>query len=424
MDKPNCSICCNDIVGRVKSIKCPNCNNIFCIECQERYQKGSCMNCRMEFKYKFIIESLGKDFYSKVVKPVLINQLFMEQQQILPLMGPLVEWEQECRQIKKNIRFGGRKILPTKPIIQALQMDSFNCPRNNCHGVVPFKDKNSNNISICSLCAAKVCWECQEETNSLDKHQCNPATLQSILDIRLNTKPCPKCRTVIHRSSGCDDMFCTFCSTRFNWVTGKIVANNTNQHYNALNLWVSNRQVSNSNSLNEHNEIINAFENICHVTVVTKDRVSIDYNNHTLPNDLFTSLYKDAAVIRLAKKTRYNDFKIFEENEVKNEEMRIAVVLKELDENQWKQRLYINHRKCTLSLLYSHVMQLYLEFINDLQVRLNQNPNSADVIRVDIFNLVNLVNDSFASICDEYGGNLLHIRNINESDSTPSIYGL
>jgi len=37
-----------------------------------------------------------------------------------------------------------------------------------------------------------------------------------------DSKSCPKCGTVIHKTSGCAQMWCISCHTAFNWRTGEI----------------------------------------------------------------------------------------------------------------------------------------------------------------------------------------------------------
>ena len=40
--------------------------------------------------------------------------------------------------------------------------------------------------------------------------------------INKDTRPCPNCGTMIHKIDGCSQMWCTSCSTAFDWRTGKL----------------------------------------------------------------------------------------------------------------------------------------------------------------------------------------------------------
>ncbi len=68
------------------------------------------MNCKMEFKHKFITSYLGEDFISKILKPKIIKELMVEQKSDLSSIQPLVDWFKECKQIKSNARFGVKQI--------------------------------------------------------------------------------------------------------------------------------------------------------------------------------------------------------------------------------------------------------------------------------------------------------------------------
>ena len=47
-----------------------------------------------------------------------------------------------------------------------------------------------------------------------------------------DSKSCPKCGTVIHKTSGCAQMWCPDCHTAFDWRTGEIVTGRIhNPHY-------------------------------------------------------------------------------------------------------------------------------------------------------------------------------------------------
>ena len=46
-----------------------------------------------------------------------------------------------------------------------------------------------------------------------------------------DSKPCPKCSTVIYKIDGCDQMWCVKCHTAFSWRTGRIETRIHNPHY-------------------------------------------------------------------------------------------------------------------------------------------------------------------------------------------------
>ena len=148
------------------------------------------------------------------------------------------------------------------------------CPSDGCRGFL-------NTAYICGLCATHVCPQCHEikshravipaataaaapngatgpnGANAVDSgggsgstdavattvlgevvvqdHVCNPDVVASVRAIKLDSKPCPKCGSMIHRLHGCAQMYCTVpgCNTAFDWNTLRILANDRihNPHY-------------------------------------------------------------------------------------------------------------------------------------------------------------------------------------------------
>lgn len=88
------------------------------------------------------------------------------------------------------------------------------CPNNMCNGFL-------NEMHICEICDCISCEHCREiKTN---KHQCNPDILKSIELIKNDSKPCPGCKSLIHKIIGCPHMYCTKCKTYFDWNTLNIL---------------------------------------------------------------------------------------------------------------------------------------------------------------------------------------------------------
>ena len=102
------------------------------------------------------------------------------------------------------------------------------CPAENCRGFV------TRNSQACGVCDQKVCRKCLVPTNDNEPaHVCNDTDIQTAAFVLKTSKPCPKCAARIHKIEGCDQMWCTNCSTPFSWRTGQTIVGAVihNPHY-------------------------------------------------------------------------------------------------------------------------------------------------------------------------------------------------
>jgi hypothetical protein len=90
----------------------------------------------------------------------------------------------------------------------------MNCPTMDCVGKLA-------GDGTCGLCSRHYCHECMKETS--DGHECRQEDVETIRELRKNTRPCPKCNIPIYKIEGCDQMWCVQCHTTFSWKTGAIV---------------------------------------------------------------------------------------------------------------------------------------------------------------------------------------------------------
>jgi len=88
------------------------------------------------------------------------------------------------------------------------------CPNGECRGFI-------DNDFVCGICKKQFCKKCNEELH--ENHVCIPETVETIKFINKDTKPCPKCATMIYKIDGCAQMWCTNCNTAFDWRTGNLV---------------------------------------------------------------------------------------------------------------------------------------------------------------------------------------------------------
>lgn len=76
------------------------------------------------------------------------------------------------------------------------------------------------------------CHELKGGTSAeVGQHVCNPDNVETVRLLRTDTKPCPSCGTYIHKTEGCDQMFCISCKQLWSWRTGKIEERGHNPHY-------------------------------------------------------------------------------------------------------------------------------------------------------------------------------------------------
>jgi hypothetical protein len=401
-----CSICCSEFSKickkKINFILCPQCNQIFCLDCQKKYSKSDCMNCHMEFKSKFLEERLGKSFIEKNIKPKIMSELMIEQKDTLKNVQPLVEWEREVRKQKKNARFGIPSTIPDRPSIQTITdlNQIFPCPGLNCRGFVA--------KGVCGICQIHVCLQCREI--QAENHICNIDTLQSIAALAKDSKPCPKCCAIIYRTEGCNHMFCTNCRTHFDWIIGKILKTSTNGHYLHL------QQFSQNVSIRE----IATDEISCDESrfSIYQHRISIDdIETDILPVELVHALWNDSNSIRLAKRKLYNEPTIQVDTAENLQELQVKYLLGDITEEHWSRQVYQIVRKKTLCLLYAEIFNIYLETVDNLQMQcVAKNPTLNEIID-NYKKLIELCNESFISIADEYGGSIHRFRGYEDNSN-------
>jgi hypothetical protein len=88
------------------------------------------------------------------------------------------------------------------------------CPLEECNGFV------DTSKWVCGTCKKHICKECFAEKE--EGHECNKDMVETVKMIMKESRPCPKCSIYIHKTEGCDQMWCTQCHTTFSYQTGEI----------------------------------------------------------------------------------------------------------------------------------------------------------------------------------------------------------
>ena len=189
-----CNICYDE--KNQKFVKCPKCKNNNCRNCWESNIKmkssinGDCLtlNCDYISTREFIFNNFSKTYLKEWVD-IQANKLIIEEKRLV----------EESR----------RKMLNQNNNSNAFQ---FKCPSTDCGFFYTDNFK-------CTKCLKDICNECHKVKDN--NHECKTDEKEEIKELMKNITQCPKCKEVINRSEGCNDMYCTKCNTHFHFKTRK-----------------------------------------------------------------------------------------------------------------------------------------------------------------------------------------------------------
>jgi hypothetical protein len=255
-----CEICCQGFTTvKRKVITCPHdlgdgtpCNAVCCSECARNYIRSKpsshCFKCKTIWSDSFLYQHFPKTWVNGELITLQSLIVLDQQKAILPqtmieisreeMQENMHEMEEQLESLDYTIQYSIRNKSPDFMIQEYLQAsertalklielsEKYNLPitAKNClpcftKGCRGFIFEQSN--FTCKLCQSKFCLECYDVINQED-HVCNDQTKRTIQLIKSDTKPCPKCKEMIYKVSGCDQMFCTICTCLFSWSTGRI----------------------------------------------------------------------------------------------------------------------------------------------------------------------------------------------------------
>lgn len=189
-EKPRECLVCLQLASA--TYKCSECQKVICRNCyknsvKNNYEAELCLDCNNLYYFDTLRH----------------NRTFLgvQKRATADILGPAPA--------KKGKRGGG---------------DAFQTSYIRCCDV----EVDADNEYTCVKCSKKYCAKCRNE-DSVD-HKCNTEDIETTKFLREteSTKPCPKCRTLIERSYGCNHMFCISCRTSYDWVSGDIIRVSSN----------------------------------------------------------------------------------------------------------------------------------------------------------------------------------------------------
>ena len=241
------------------------CDYSSCKTCVRTYllsttQEPHCMQCRIKWNYEFVKKNLGASFVNKELKEhtakTLLDKAISKREEKLPQAIIHRDDQNDKKQIAElriQVKEYQNKIEGILDLIEDINNNirtrhgdvryyrNYQRSRDMQHSPAPKKTKfimSCQNPSCngmidekycCAICKHTTCSKCCEI--ALENHVCNPDTVETIKNIKKDSKPCPKCGISISKIDGCNQMWCVECHTGFSWVTGEIETNIHNPHY-------------------------------------------------------------------------------------------------------------------------------------------------------------------------------------------------
>ena len=217
----SCNICCDNYNKSTRSkICCPYCEFDVCRTCCETYILSEsipkCMKpeCAKEWSRKFLRENFTNVFLTSKYREHLEDILFDQEKALLPATQPLVEEKIAKRNITKQLRdldllitdlYKQKRELEHQLQYGILEKDNKErhrfirqCPANNCRGFLSTQWK-------CGICEQWTCPDCHELKGPTRdcEHVCDPNNVETAKLLDKDSKPCPKCQSLIFKISGC-----------------------------------------------------------------------------------------------------------------------------------------------------------------------------------------------------------------------------
>ena len=256
----DCQVCCEKFNKlKNKKVECLYCDYTVCKNCCQIYIMSSvkdphCMNCNTKWNREFVDSFCTRYFRSTKYRKHRENALFEREKLLMPETQPEVERILSMRRLNKMLQSQKQRLIELHTIHFRSQENIINlrdhpeilsiyrsmeniyrhleilrqgaqsstiearkfvhkCPTDNCKG---FLSENW----YCGLCTNYFCEECNDVKH--DDHVCDPDTVKTMELIKRDSKPCPKCGILIHRTDGCAQMWCTSCHCVFDWRTGEM----------------------------------------------------------------------------------------------------------------------------------------------------------------------------------------------------------
>lgn len=407
-NEDQCPICVDNYTKQLrKPISCNKCGYSCCTICFKQHcLTGAdimCMNpeCRSLFTEDFIHKVLTNSFIKGGYKKKRVENLMEREKSMMETTMPLVHatiMKKEAYQKKKEIAETYSKLLKEQEEIireservitgNERELDDTQrrtylkkCPTDGCLGFL-------NSRYNCELCKKSTCSKCFDTKE--EGHECNPDTLATAEMLKKDTKGCPQCGEMIHKSYGCDQMYCTSCHTVFSWNTGKITTGIVhNPHYFEYQRRLNNGEVD-RNVLDIPCGGLPTLNSLQRKVKEISETLYYSHNSDLERFWRFCAELRDEHIPLITAQDKFES--------TKNE--RISYMMKEMSEESFKKSIY---RIDTNSMRNNEVIQVYntLAILLEDQLRnisiCNNSDGFLDIFK-EVYRIVSYINDIFKDL--------------------------
>jgi hypothetical protein len=266
------------------------------------------------------------------------------------------------------------------------------CPKNLCNGLIM---RNH----ICGICETKVCKDCNEiileDEKEEKEHKCDPEKVETTNLIKSTTRACPKCGVRIHKSEGCNQVFCTQCHVAFDYRTGRIETGRIhNPHY-----FEYLRSISSDGQIRRE---VGDLPNGC---CINDNCGLIDYwhLNGTLKNyprsvsNKYTELYRLMIHIERVEKPKFAaHLDTGNTRQLKERDLRVRYMQNKIKKDCFEKTLRMRQKKIEKSEEVYPILDMVIRVVNDilLSIPYKYYHKDLDLVNLNIAKLVEISNES------------------------------
>jgi len=239
----SCNVCCSAYNKSLRSeVKCyfPDCAYSACKECTRTYLTGiteepHCMKCRNKWSLEFTKTSLNASFmeteYKNHRRVVLADRMIAQIPEFYEgalRFGQLTESDVKMKailaQISEHRTIIGQLYMEYDRVRREMENKGpseskkfvMQCQNDGCRGMLTTQYK-------CDICTKFTCPKCfLAIVGEKSDHVCKQEDMDTVEELRKNTRPCPSCGLRISKIDGCDQMWCIECKTAFSWAKGTV----------------------------------------------------------------------------------------------------------------------------------------------------------------------------------------------------------